>query len=147
MSLTPHQRQFNVLSQIVCPHLWSPNRWAVFCTIGFCACIDNFVPIFIHFLCFSFSGSFDYKYTSLYYQEEGQALVSRLLDRMMKCDKYGERRGAAFGLAGVVKGFGIPSLKKYGIAAILRQSLEDRLVISATSRLWIESVCIHLSQC
>jgi hypothetical protein len=29
-------------------------------------------------------------------------LVSRLLDRMMKCEEYGERRGAAFGLAGVV---------------------------------------------
>lgn len=63
---------------------------------------------------------------SLYNQEEGQALVSRLLDRMMKCDKYGERRGAAFGLAGVVKGFGISSLKKYGIAATLQQNLEDR---------------------
>jgi len=54
---------------------------------------------------------------------------------MLKCDKYGERRGAAFGLAGVVKGFGISSLKKYSIAATLRQSLEDRLVIGATSRL------------
>ena len=64
---------------------------------------------------------------SLYNQEEGQALVSRLLDRMMKCEKYGERRGAAFGLAGVVKGFGISSLKKYGIAATLQQNLEDRL--------------------
>lgn len=48
---------------------------------------------------------------------------------MMKCEKYGERRGAAFGLAGVVKGFGISSLKKYGIAAILRQGLEDRFAI------------------
>lgn len=45
----------------------------------------------------------------------------------MKCEKYGERRGAAFGLAGVVKGFGISSLKKYGIAATIRQGLEDRL--------------------
>lgn len=64
--------------------------------------------------------------SSLYNQEEGQALVTRLLDRMMKCEKYGERRGAAFGLAGVVKGFGISSLKKYGIAATLQQNLEDR---------------------
>jgi hypothetical protein len=64
---------------------------------------------------------------SQYNQEEGQTLVSRLLDRMMKCEKYGERRGAAFGLAGVVKGFGISSLKKYGIAATLQKNLEDRL--------------------
>ncbi|RLN18249.1 translational activator GCN1 [Panicum miliaceum] len=81
-------------------------------------------------------------------QEEGQALVSRLLDRMMKCEKYGERRGAAFGLAGVVKGFGISSLKKYGIAAKLRQSLEDRM--SAKSRegalLGFECLCEKLGR-
>jgi hypothetical protein len=47
---------------------------------------------------------------------------------MMKCEKYGERRGAAFGLAGVVKGFRITSLKKYGIAATLQQALADRYV-------------------
>uniref|UniRef100_A0A0E0D5U2 TOG domain-containing protein n=1 Tax=Oryza meridionalis TaxID=40149 RepID=A0A0E0D5U2_9ORYZ len=81
-------------------------------------------------------------------QEEAQALVSRLLDRMMKCEKYGERRGAAFGLAGVVKGFGISSLKKYGIAAILRQGLEDRA--SAKSRegalLGFECLCEKLGK-
>ncbi|KAF8675346.1 hypothetical protein HU200_047709 [Digitaria exilis] len=81
-------------------------------------------------------------------QEEGQALVSRLLDRMMKCEKYGERRGAAFGLAGVVKGFGISSLKKYGIAATLRQCLEDRM--SAKSRegalLGFECLCEKLGR-
>lgn len=47
----------------------------------------------------------------------------------MKSDKYGERRGAAFGLAGVVKGFGIPCLKKYGIAAAVREGLVDRFVV------------------
>lgn len=59
-------------------------------------------------------------------QDEAPTLVSRLLDQLMKSDKYGERRGAAFGLAGVVKGFGISSLKKYGIAATLREGLADR---------------------
>lgn len=44
----------------------------------------------------------------------------------MTSDKYGERRGAAFGLAGVVKGFGISCLKKYGIATVLRESLANR---------------------
>ena len=46
----------------------------------------------------------------------------------MNSDKYGERRGAAFGLAGVVKGFGISCLKKYGIAAAIRESLADRYI-------------------
>lgn len=44
----------------------------------------------------------------------------------MKSDKYGERRGAAFGLAGLVKGFGISCLKNYGIAVTLREAFADR---------------------
>lgn len=47
----------------------------------------------------------------------------------MKSDKYGERRGAAFGLAGVVKGFGIPCLKKYNVITALRDGLSDRSVL------------------
>ena len=47
----------------------------------------------------------------------------------MKSEKYGERRGAAFGLAGVVKGFGISCLKKYNIVVVLRESLADRSFI------------------
>jgi len=81
-------------------------------------------------------------------QEEAQSLVSRLLDRMMKCEKYGERRGAAFGLAGVVKGFRITSLKKYGIAETLQKGLEDRA--SAKSRegalLGFECLCEKLGK-
>ncbi|KAA8538955.1 hypothetical protein F0562_025647 [Nyssa sinensis] len=59
-------------------------------------------------------------------QEDAPVLVSRLLDQLMKSDKYGERRGAAFGLAGVVKGFGISCLKKYRIVAVLQECLVDR---------------------
>ncbi|KAL7615320.1 hypothetical protein Lser_V15G07662 [Lactuca serriola] len=46
-------------------------------------------------------------------QEDTLSLVTRLLDQLMKSEKYEERRGATFGLAGVIKGFGISSLKKY----------------------------------
>lgn len=59
-------------------------------------------------------------------QEDAMALVTRLLDQLMKSEKYGERRGAAFGLAGVIKGFGISSLKKYGVATVLREGLANR---------------------
>ncbi|KAL8156542.1 hypothetical protein AgCh_001585 [Apium graveolens] len=59
-------------------------------------------------------------------QGDALALVSKLLDQLTKSDKYGERRGAAFGLAGLVKGFKISCLKKYGIAAVLREGLADR---------------------
>lgn len=81
-------------------------------------------------------------------QEDAPTLVYRLLDRLMKSDKYGERRGAAFGLAGVIKGFGISSLKKYGIAIVLREGLADRN--SAKSRegalLAFECLCEKLGR-
>lgn len=64
------------------------------------------------------------------HQGDAPALVSKLLDQLMKSDKYGERRGAAFGLAGLVKGFRISCLKKYGIAAVLREGLADRFFLS-----------------
>ncbi|KAJ8770180.1 hypothetical protein K2173_011515 [Erythroxylum novogranatense] len=57
---------------------------------------------------------------------EAPVLVSRLLDQLVKSDKYGERRGAAFGLSGVVEGFGISCLKKYGVISALREGLLDR---------------------
>ncbi|KAL3681502.1 hypothetical protein R1sor_024458 [Riccia sorocarpa] len=59
-------------------------------------------------------------------QDNAQALVTKLLERLMKSDKYGERRGAAFGLAGVVKGLGLSSLKKYGIMEALKAGVEDK---------------------
>ncbi|KAL3520591.1 hypothetical protein ACH5RR_018740 [Cinchona calisaya] len=81
-------------------------------------------------------------------QEDAPALVSRILNQLMKSDKYGERRGAAFGLAGVVKGFGISCLKKYGIATVLREGLSDRN--SAKSRegalLAFECLCEKLGR-
>nr|KAJ0197003.1 hypothetical protein LSAT_V11C700360160 [Lactuca sativa] len=58
--------------------------------------------------------------------EDALSLVTRLLDQLMKSEKYGECRGAAFGLAGVIKGFGISSLKKYGVATVLREGLAHR---------------------
>ncbi|OMO50913.1 Armadillo-like helical [Corchorus olitorius] len=81
-------------------------------------------------------------------QDDAAALISRLLDQLMKSEKYGERRGAAFGLAGVVKGFGLSSLKKYGIVAALRAAFADRN--SAKSRegalLAFECLCEYLGR-
>ncbi|XP_042484650.1 protein ILITYHIA [Macadamia integrifolia] len=81
-------------------------------------------------------------------EEDAQALISRLLNQLMHSDKYGERRGAAFGLAGVVKGFGISCIKKYGIVIVLQEGLEDRN--SAKSRegalLGFECLCEKLGR-
>ncbi|KAK7285862.1 hypothetical protein RJT34_20645 [Clitoria ternatea] len=81
-------------------------------------------------------------------QDDAEALVKRLLDQMMKSEKYGERRGAAFGLAGLVKGFGISCLKKYRIVITLQEGLAERN--SAKSRegalLGFECLCETLGR-
>lgn len=69
---------------------------------------------------------FSFLYNYYLHQDDATALITGLLDRMMKREKYGERRGAAFGLAGVVKGFGISCLKKYRIVAAIQEGLADR---------------------
>ncbi|KAI8814624.1 armadillo-type protein [Cladochytrium replicatum] len=55
-----------------------------------------------------------------------QDLVKELLCQLFTSPKYGERRGAAYGLAGVVKGRGISALKDYGIMQALKESVEDK---------------------
>ncbi|KAL5712127.1 eIF-2-alpha kinase activator GCN1 [Ranunculus cassubicifolius] len=81
-------------------------------------------------------------------KEDAQELVSRLLKLLMHSDKYGERRGAAFGLAGVVKGLRISSLKQYGIITVLRAGLEDRNSAKARegSLLAFECLCEKLGR-
>lgn len=83
-------------------------------------------------------------------QEEAGALISRLLVQLMKSDKYGERRGAAFGLAGVVKGFGISCLKKYNVTTALRDGLSDRSVfvkpLVEFFRFYSITACMNISK-
>ena len=57
-------------------------------------------------------------------------MVANLLHRLRVSEKYGERRGAAFGLAGVVKGFGLPSIKRYKIMEALRAGVDDKYVLT-----------------
>eukprot|EP00850_Spirogloea_muscicola_P020733 SM000225S07012 [mRNA] locus=s225:44176:68989:+ [translate_table: standard] len=59
-------------------------------------------------------------------KDRSTLLVSRLLQRLMTSDKYAERKGAAFGLAGVIKGLGLPSIKALGVIDSLKQGLEDK---------------------
>ncbi|XWS64788.1 hypothetical protein CRYUN_Cryun05aG0033900 [Craigia yunnanensis] len=60
-------------------------------------------------------------------QDDAAALVSILLDQLMKSEKYGERCGAAFGLTGI----GLSSLKKYGVVPVLREGFADRFCEAA----------------
>jgi hypothetical protein len=53
-------------------------------------------------------------------------LVDQLTADLFGAAKYAERRGAAYGLAGVVKGRGLGSLKEFGILGRLRDNAEDK---------------------
>ncbi|KAI8994402.1 armadillo-type protein [Gaertneriomyces semiglobifer] len=53
-------------------------------------------------------------------------LVEKLLHQLYTAEKYGERRGAAYGLAGVVKGCGFGSLREYGIMSSLKEAVGDK---------------------
>ena len=46
--------------------------------------------------------------------------------QLLESKSYALRKGAAYGIAGVVKGLGIPSLKQFGVMQALKSAVEDR---------------------
>lgn len=52
-------------------------------------------------------------------KEQGPDILKDLLARCVRGKTYGERRGAAFGVAAVVKGLGIASIKKHQVISTL----------------------------
>ena len=54
------------------------------------------------------------------------ALIARLIETLTKGGSFGARRGAAFGVAGVVKGLGIMAMKNFGIMEALKAAVEDK---------------------
>ncbi|KAK9857624.1 hypothetical protein WJX84_011127, partial [Apatococcus fuscideae] len=59
-------------------------------------------------------------------QQYVQTLIQRLLDRCLKGEKYAQRRGAAYGLAGVVKGTGISAINGFGILGKLKDGMQSK---------------------
>ncbi|RMZ52547.1 hypothetical protein APUTEX25_003690 [Auxenochlorella protothecoides] len=55
-----------------------------------------------------------------------ESVTKQLLGSCLKARGYGERRGAAFGLAGVVKGLGIGCLKNFGVLDTLKAAVQDK---------------------
>ena len=53
-------------------------------------------------------------------------LVNRLFDELFNGPKYAVRRGAAYGLAGVIKGVGIAAMKDFNIIDRLRAAADDK---------------------
>lgn len=55
-----------------------------------------------------------------------QQLANQLLDELFTAPKYAARRGAAYGLTGVVKGIGISAMKEFDIFNRLKNATEDK---------------------
>lgn len=58
--------------------------------------------------------------------ERVPTLISATLELCLNGETYGERRGGAFGLAGLVKGLGVSSIKKYNITDTLQKAIENK---------------------
>lgn len=59
-------------------------------------------------------------------KEEVPRLIKSLLNKLFKGEKYAQRRGAAYGLAGVVKGRGITALKECNVMNALKDAVDNK---------------------
>lgn len=97
-------------------------------------------------------------------KDQAPQIVKKLMNQLVKSEKYGERRGAAYGIAGLVKGLGILSLKQLDIMSKLTNHIQDKknykcregalfafeMLCSTLGRLfepYIVHVLPHLLQC
>ncbi|KAJ8297218.1 eIF-2-alpha kinase activator gcn1 [Rhodotorula toruloides] len=58
-------------------------------------------------------------------------LVDQLLNDLFNAPKYAERRGAAYGLAGVIQGRGLSAVHEFGIMGRLQDNAEDKKSLQA----------------
>jgi HEAT-like repeat len=59
-------------------------------------------------------------------RDKSSDYVQRMMDELLQSKKYASRRGAAYGLAGIVSGLGIASLKEYRIMNTLKGAVEAK---------------------
>ena len=59
-------------------------------------------------------------------KDEAPQLVQKLMHQLLESDKYGERKGAAYGLAGLIKGMGILALKQLDVMTTLTNAIQDK---------------------
>ncbi|XP_047737876.1 eIF-2-alpha kinase activator GCN1 isoform X2 [Hyalella azteca] len=75
-------------------------------------------------------------------------LVTKLMTVLLESDKYGERKGAAYGLASLVKGMGILALKQLDIITRLTAAIQDKknYKLREGSLFGLEQLCIMLGK-
>ena len=57
---------------------------------------------------------------------DAEKFIKKLLDKLLNSTAYSARKGAAYGLAGLVKGLGIPTLKQYQVMQTLQEAIKDK---------------------
>lgn len=76
------------------------------------------------------------------------ALVEHFLGEATTAERYSGRRGAAFGLAGLVKGLGISALKKHGIMDGIKSAMDVKspLIAKEGALMAVECLCGKLGR-
>ncbi|GMI31680.1 hypothetical protein TrCOL_g1939 [Triparma columacea] len=78
-------------------------------------------------------------------KDRAEEIIDSLMKKTLKEPKLAPRRGAAFGIASVVKGFGIASLKKYEIVTRLMDAMTCTYAVSKEGALFaVELLCERL---
>lgn len=57
---------------------------------------------------------------------ETSTLVDQLFEQLTKSTKYASRRGAAYGLAGIIRGTGVVGIQRFGVIRRLRDASADK---------------------
>ncbi|KAF2839489.1 translational activator [Patellaria atrata CBS 101060] len=58
--------------------------------------------------------------------QETSTYIQQMMDELLKAKKYAARRGAAYGLAGIVKGKGLSALREFRIMSTLQGATENK---------------------
>jgi len=78
-------------------------------------------------------------------KERAEEIIDSLMKKVLKEKNLAPRRGAAFGISAVVKGFGIASLKKYEIVTRLMDAMTCTYAVSKEGALFaVELLCERL---
>lgn len=59
-------------------------------------------------------------------EEEIPAIMNKLMKQLLTAEKYGDRKGAAYGIAGIIKGLGILSLKQLDVMGKLTEAIQEK---------------------
>lgn len=77
-------------------------------------------------------------------KDEAPAILKKLMNRLLNGTTYGERKGAAYGIAAVVKGVGILSLKQYDIMSTLTDAIQDKKIYKHREGMYsVENGTVH----